>query len=147
MGYDADTQTYTYRDDEGAYYESEPGNRYGELHPQGQRPQRSPEEVEARNMQLKKSNWESVRMMLPFALLVLVFLLLVFKFLSGKSGGEQLQVRCGEDMQTYRIAGGDTCYSVGQAHGLSVGELLAIEGNGPVDCAKLTPGQEICVPI
>lgn len=34
MGYDADTQTYSYRDTAtGKYYEGEEGNRYGKLHP------------------------------------------------------------------------------------------------------------------
>ncbi|EMD90180.1 hypothetical protein COCHEDRAFT_1178620 [Bipolaris maydis C5] len=32
IGYDADTQTYTFRDADGTIYESEPGNRYGEMH-------------------------------------------------------------------------------------------------------------------
>lgn len=32
-GYDADSQTYTYRDNnDGSYWETEPGNRYGKLH-------------------------------------------------------------------------------------------------------------------
>ncbi|RDW57446.1 hypothetical protein BP6252_13784 [Coleophoma cylindrospora] len=33
MGYDADTQTYSYRDQDGSYWEGDPGARYGELHP------------------------------------------------------------------------------------------------------------------
>jgi hypothetical protein len=32
VGYDADTQVYTYQDDEGGVWEGAPGNRYGELH-------------------------------------------------------------------------------------------------------------------
>jgi hypothetical protein len=32
IGYDADTQVYTYQDDEGGIWEGAPGNRYGELH-------------------------------------------------------------------------------------------------------------------
>lgn len=39
VGYDADTQTYTYRDRaEGRYYEGESGARYGVLHPRSARP-------------------------------------------------------------------------------------------------------------
>jgi len=32
VAYDADSQVYTYQDEEGQYWEGEPGNRYGELH-------------------------------------------------------------------------------------------------------------------
>ena len=32
VGYDADTQTYTYRDQDGSYWEGDPGARYGLLH-------------------------------------------------------------------------------------------------------------------
>lgn len=33
IGYDADTQTYTFRDQtDGSVWESEPGNRFGTLH-------------------------------------------------------------------------------------------------------------------
>ena len=31
VGYDADTQTYTFRDSDGSHWESAPGNRYGRL--------------------------------------------------------------------------------------------------------------------
>jgi len=33
VGYDADTQTYTYRDERGNQWEGAPGNRYGTLRP------------------------------------------------------------------------------------------------------------------
>lgn len=32
IGYDADTQIYTYQDTDGSYWEGEEGNRYGQLH-------------------------------------------------------------------------------------------------------------------
>jgi hypothetical protein len=32
MGYDADTQTYSYRDSDGSYWEGAPGCKYGKLH-------------------------------------------------------------------------------------------------------------------
>ena len=32
VGYDADTQTYSYRDQDGSYWEGAPGARYGVLH-------------------------------------------------------------------------------------------------------------------
>jgi hypothetical protein len=36
VGYDADTQTYTYRDQDGSFWEGDPGVRYGLLHRTGQ---------------------------------------------------------------------------------------------------------------
>ncbi|RMZ66547.1 peptidoglycan-binding domain [Pyrenophora seminiperda CCB06] len=85
LGYDADTQTYTFRDADGNLYESEPGNRYGELRATGQRYSFDSEaEAEAQSMQqvrhelMENGNTEAVRMMMPFALIVLVFLILVF---------------------------------------------------------------------
>ncbi|KAF2476851.1 uncharacterized protein BDR25DRAFT_300012 [Lindgomyces ingoldianus] len=70
IGYDADTQTYTYQDANGRTWEGEEGNRYGRLHPAGQRrPSLTPSEVASHNESLKRSNRESVRMMLPFDVL------------------------------------------------------------------------------
>ena len=68
IGYDADTEIYTFRGPDGKIYESEPGCRYGELWPVGERPQRSNYELESQHQVMKENNWEAVRMMLPFAL-------------------------------------------------------------------------------
>ncbi|KAJ5042980.1 uncharacterized protein L3040_004369 [Drepanopeziza brunnea f. sp. 'multigermtubi'] len=35
VGYDADTQIYSYEDSDGSYWKGEPGSRYGTLHPCG----------------------------------------------------------------------------------------------------------------
>jgi hypothetical protein len=148
IGYDSDTQTYTFRDASGAIYESEPGNRYGELWPAGRGPQRTPREVEQHNAQLKKGNRESIKMILPFALLVLVFLLLLFKFLAGAGAHADLeeQANCAEGDSWVQVTKGDTCYEIGEAHGLGVEELLGLMGNEKVDCDHLRIGQKICVP-
>lgn len=60
-------------------YESAPGNRYGELWPVGQRPQYSQRDIEANNEEIERGNLESVRMMMPFALLIVVFFVLVLR--------------------------------------------------------------------
>lgn len=149
-GYDADEQIYYFSDGQGRTYESEPGNRYGTLWPTGQRPrpQRSPAEVEAHNAELKKSNRESVKMMLPFALLVLVFLLLLFRFLNGGSADDPApQIHCVEGAHPIQIKKGDTCYEIGKAHGVGVDELLQIGGNEGVDCDHLKIGHMLCVPV
>jgi hypothetical protein len=149
IGYDADTQVFTFRDTtSGAIFESEPGNRFGELWPVGQRPQRTSREVEQHNAQIKKSNRESIKMILPFALLVLVFLLLLFRYL-GRAGthadlGEQ--ANCAEGDRFVQVKAKDTCWEIAQAHGLGVKEILALAGNEKIDCDHLRIGQKICVP-
>ncbi|KAF2680383.1 carbohydrate-binding module family 50 protein [Lentithecium fluviatile CBS 122367] len=148
IGYDADTQIYTFRDASGAIYESESGNRYGELWPAGRRPQRTPSEIEHHNAQLKKSNRESVKMILPFALLVLVFLLLLFRYLGNAGAHADLgeQAKCAEGDTWVQVVEKDTCFDIGKKNGLGVEELLGIEGNEGVDCDHLRIGQKICVP-
>jgi hypothetical protein len=148
IGYDADTQTYTFRDASGAIYESESGNRYGELWPAGRRPQRSPSQIEHQNAHIKRGNRESIKMILPFALLVLVFLLLLFRFLGGAGAHADLgeQAHCAEGDSSVQVAEKDTCYEIGKAHGMGVDELLGLVGNEKVDCDHLRIGQKICVP-
>lgn len=148
IGYDADTQTYTFRDANGTIYESEPGNRYGELWPAGRGPQRSAQQVQQHNAQIQKSNRESIKMILPFALLVLVFLLLVFRFLGGAGAHADLgaQAKCAQGDSSIQVVKKDTCYEIAKAHGLGVDELLGLEGNEDVDCDHLMIGQKICVP-
>ncbi|KAF2183208.1 carbohydrate-binding module family 50 protein [Zopfia rhizophila CBS 207.26] len=147
VGYDADSQTYTYQDSSGRTWEGEEGNRYGQLHPVGSRREPSAEEISAHNARLKEGNKESVRMMLPFALLVLVFMLLLFKFINGGAGADdKVQVHCAESYTAYEIRKGDTCWGVAKAYGLGVDDLLELKGNEGVDCDKLGVGQQVCVP-
>lgn len=86
--------------------------------------------------------------MLPFALLVLVALLLLFKFLYGgaEADGDR-QIHCAQGATAVQVKKGDTCWAIGKAHGLDVEELTALEGNKGVDCERLRVGQDICVPL
>ncbi|KAF2260902.1 hypothetical protein CC78DRAFT_536075 [Lojkania enalia] len=146
VGYDADTQQYTYQDASGQYFSGEPGSRYGLLRPSGYQP--SPEEIEQHNASLKRSNRESVRLMLPFVLLVLVVMILLFKFINtGSSTDHKEQVHCAEHAEPITIKDGQTCWEIGEKYGVGVDELLGIEGNEEVDCDKLQVGQTICVPV
>ncbi|KAG9190588.1 hypothetical protein G6011_08676 [Alternaria panax] len=80
IGYDADTQTYTFRDASGRIYESEPGNRYGELRATGERSKPIADEERLEQYEaMEDDNTSAMRMMLPFVLLIFVFLFLVFK--------------------------------------------------------------------
>lgn len=146
VGYDADTERYTFIErPTGKYYESAPGNRYGLLTPVGSRP--APEAIEPMNAEVKERNKQAVRMMLPFALLVLVFLFLVFKFLYGGADNDVPQVQCDEGYHKIQIKKGETCWELAEAHGLGVEDLLQLEGNEDVDCDRLRIGQDVCVPV
>jgi hypothetical protein len=161
IGYDADTQRYTFCDKEGNLFESAPGSRYGELRPAGQVvPQAThytpPENIEERTQLVEKDNRTAVRTMLPFALLVFVFLLLVFKATNGDFGGGPDKMRaddgvaqimdCHDGSSQIQIEAGDTCWAIAQEHTVGVADLLALAGNEEVDCDRLSIGQGLCVP-
>lgn len=145
IGYDADTQTYTFRDASGRVYESEPGSRYGELRATGEHSQPiSDEERLEQHEAMEKEHRNAVRMMLPFALLVLVFLFLVFKLVNRSD--DTYVVACGDGHDQLHVSKGDTCWAIAETHGLSVDALLSLRGNHGVDCDRLRIGQHICVP-
>jgi hypothetical protein len=72
IGYDADTQRYTFRSATGELYHSEPGSRYGPLTPVAQDDDDSLSEDADERTLVEKDNREAVGKMLPFALPVLV---------------------------------------------------------------------------
>jgi hypothetical protein len=149
IGYDADTQTYTFRDATGNLYESLSGNQYGEMRPLNERvPVPTDAEIVQQGEAIKKGNREAVRMMLPFALLVFVFLILLFKLLYRSDGvdGDYGGVECGEGGSMVKVQRGDTCWEIAQGYGVGVNELLKLRGNEGIDCDKLRVGQGICVP-
>lgn len=163
IGYDADTQSYTFRDASGALYESASGARYGELtrvgtssgrptayedeasdHP----PASTFEEMEERNRAVDKGNREAVRMMLPFALLVIVFMFLLFKLIGlgmWADGNAKQVLDCGEGSHQIEVAKGDTCWKLAEECGLGVEELLGMRGNEGVVCDELRIGMGMCV--
>jgi hypothetical protein len=167
ISYDADMQTYTFRDADGNTYESEPGSRYGQLHPVGSRSSTSSTEIDTEaaykdginstparsfgemlgdDIAIKKENRQAVRAMLPFALLLFIFLLLVFKLLYGADASIEQVTHCGEGSRQVQIANGDTCWAIAESCSMGVEDLLALRGNEKVDCNALGVGQEVCVP-
>jgi len=159
IGYDADTQRYTFRDTDGNLFESESGSRFGELRPAGfETPQSTsympPEDIEERNHAVDRNHREAMRTMLPFALLIFVFLLLVFRGVNGGFGfgsradhGTSQILDCDEGDRHIRVEEGETCWSIAQSHSLRVEELLELEGNKYVNCNRLKVGQAVCVPV
>jgi hypothetical protein len=167
VGYDADTQTYTFLDrTTGRHYESAPGARYGVLNPVGVQnrtlytdrlasqdyyDKSSIGFIERLRLkaQIKRDNKESLRLLLPFALLVLVLLMLLFWFVnSGTALGTDhpAQIQCGQGGHAVQIQKEDSCWAIAKAHGLGVEDLLKLAGNEGVDCDKLTVGSQLCVP-
>lgn len=162
IGYDADTQSYIFRDVDGATYTSAPGARYGELtrvsssssslstheYDLSNAPARTFEEMEERKRVVDKGNREAVRMMLPFALLVLVFMFLLFKLVGGGAwadGAPKQVLDCGQGSHQIEVDKGDTCWEIARDHGLGVEDLLALRGNERVVCERLRIGMGICV--
>ncbi|KAF2023708.1 hypothetical protein EK21DRAFT_80234 [Setomelanomma holmii] len=151
VGYDTDTERYTFRDTDGTLYESAPGSRYGDIQPVGHR--YAPSEVRTRNARTYTDYWESIRMFMPFALMVLVFLLVMFKLVdmdwpgSGMTWAPRKEVlNCANGTTQVQIETGDTCWQIAENYGISVEELKAIGGNEGVKCDKLRILQGICVP-
>ncbi|KAF2001798.1 carbohydrate-binding module family 50 protein [Amniculicola lignicola CBS 123094] len=157
-GYDADEQKYYYTDADGRTWVGAEGQRYGTLRPVGHSSPPAaavPDEIVARDDNLKRLQNESIRAMLPFALLVLVVLFLVFRFVDssskdigkGNDADGKIQVHCAQGYAPLQINKGDTCWGVAEGCGLGVDELLGLEGNERVECERLRVGQEICVPV
>lgn len=92
VGYDADTQVYTYRDADGSYWEGAPGSQYGRLtkvsNADGQPVESDDEHDEERAEELRRweqTSWRTEMMpLLNFLLLVGLFLLAVFWFVTRK---------------------------------------------------------------
>lgn len=152
-------------------YESEPGNRYSKLHRvdsqsssrssrsasihlldnRNGRPSRTFDEMFNDHQDvISKDNREAVRMMLPFALIILVFLILVFKLLYAGDAESLTPAKesldCHQGSHEVPIKQGDTCWAIAQTSHVTVEELLELQGNAHVDCDRLVPGKGICVP-
>lgn len=151
IGYDADTQTYTYRDAAGQTYEGAPGATYGHLSRTGDAGEDEPFMAPGDGGDRRLRGWEEERNawrqawapLLNFFLLVGLFLLGVGWLLYGRSSGAPA-VSCAEGEDAYKIAGGDTCWAIAQARGTSVEEIL--RRNQGMDCEKLVVGGTMCLP-
>lgn len=82
--------------------------------------------------------------MAPFFLLVVVFLLMVWRFF-GPDVFAGNSVSCPEGMQVYNVVKGDTCWDIAEHEGCSVEELKG--WNDGLECDKLRPGMELCLSV
>ncbi|GIZ47035.1 hypothetical protein CKM354_001013600 [Cercospora kikuchii] len=145
VGYDADTQVYTYRDDQGNYYQTEEGTgRHGNLnytHTSANVAPQSGFNGENIPAEAIENDW---KMMKPFFLLVTVVLMTILWYINSGGSGKVPAITCGPGFEKYRIAQGDTCWGIAEKRKTSVEKL--VEANSGIVCANLKVGKAICVP-
>lgn len=133
VGYDADTQAYTYQDADGTIWEGEEGSQYGPLHRFGQKPSFA-SDVSSNE---RHNDW---RYMMPFILLIGVVLLLVFRFMNSR----HMAMVCQPNAYSYIVKKGDSCWSIGGQ--TAVGLDGVMKSNPGLQCDGLMPGKRLCVP-
>ncbi|EIN14285.1 hypothetical protein PUNSTDRAFT_96027 [Punctularia strigosozonata HHB-11173 SS5] len=160
VGYDADTQTYYYRDQSGTLYQGPEGAQYGELRPVSDAP--APlagtlgEDLEAAPTQRdgfaplptdENSRHYRVsspyRTLFPFFLIIATFLLLVWRIILVPSSNPP-PPPCAQGTQAYYISNGDTCWKISRIHGIKVQDLL--DANPTIECQRLSVGTRVCIP-
>lgn len=151
VGYDADTQVYTFRDADGSYWESAPGCQYGRLtRVSGARNSSSSDDdrepfLIAEHHEPSLSWRHEMRPLLHFFLLIGLFLVALFWFLHWRAKEEDVKALCESGWEVYNVQKGDTCWGIAQGRGVSVEELMG--GNGGLVCERLGVGEAVCVPV
>ncbi|XXG96847.1 Biotrophy-associated secreted protein 2 [Hypoxylon texense] len=151
IGYDADTQIYTFRDTDGSIWESAPGNQYGQLHrvstalPRyGDDAHDATEPPREATSDDPPTSWRHDMMpLLNWFLLVGLFLLFVFWFIGGATKRVS-PTTCRDHSTPYKIRSGDSCWAIAEDHGVTLESLL--QHNQGLDCDKLPVGGTVCIP-
>ncbi|KAG7451939.1 uncharacterized protein BT62DRAFT_926138, partial [Guyanagaster necrorhizus] len=159
IGYDSDTQTYYYRDDDGGTWKGAEGAEYSEMTRDA--PSRT-EDIEAAPRQADGyqqlatdldrpmvpityiPNPSAYRTLFPFFLIIAVILLLVWRLILSP-GLSVPKSPCLQDMQAYWVQAGDSCWEIANRHGYTLEELRG--WNSEVECESLMPGTTICLPV
>ncbi|KAH7242576.1 hypothetical protein BKA59DRAFT_233515 [Fusarium tricinctum] len=150
VGYDADSQVYTFRDADGSYWESAPGNQYGHLTKVGEaRPEGQETEtflMTSPQHQPKLSWFTEMKPFLNFLMLVILSLVLLCWFLGRKASPEErIPIPdCPEGTVPYAVGQGDTCWEIAKKNGVTVDDLL--KKNADLDCEAMMIDDRICVP-
>ncbi|KAK2589878.1 hypothetical protein QQS21_012442 [Conoideocrella luteorostrata] len=149
VGYDADTQVYTFQDTDGSYWESAPGCQFGQLTRAGDGPQDYAADTEPFLMHDglgQRKSWRTELMpLLNFGIIIGVSLLGLFWYLHyAASGNSKAQPACLDGKLPYVIHQGDTCWAIGDKRGITVDDIL--RANEGLDCDKLLIGYTICLP-
>ncbi|KAM0259349.1 hypothetical protein ACHAQJ_003381 [Trichoderma viride] len=151
VGYDADTQVYTFQDADGSYWESAPGSQYGRLTRVGSGPAAAADDDDTSDsdpflaMQdpAQKTSWRHDMMpLLNFGVLVGLSLLALFWFIGRKAPAEDLElVSC--PGRSVTVQANDTCWDLAEAEGITVEEMVTM--NSGLDCTKLIVGYNVCL--
>ncbi|KAH8901747.1 hypothetical protein GQ53DRAFT_8767 [Thozetella sp. PMI_491] len=155
IGYDADEQTYTYRDADGSIWESAPGNQYGPLTRVSGPPQTydrvhdddDPAIPPPYEVAEPKVSWRADMMPLfNFFLIIGLILIGVYYFLGPSSGkaANLSQSRCAEGDAVHKIHSGDTCWKMAESQGVTLDALRS--ANEGLDCDRLKIGSTVCIP-
>lgn len=96
------------------------------------------------------SNHNAYRMFMPFVLLILVFLLFVWRFIVGHSApiprSQERMCLGGPHAAKHNVKVGDTCWGIAQFYNTSVYFLLNDTLNPGLECEHLKPGDVVCLP-
>jgi hypothetical protein len=147
VGYDADTQVYTFQDADGSYWESAPGSQYGRLTrisgPAVDDDANDSDPFIGSQDPTPKTSWRHDMMpLLNFGVLVGLSLLALFWFIGRKTPPETVElVSCPGRSVTVQM--NDSCWDLAEVEGITVDEMVAM--NTGLDCSKLMVGYNICL--
>ena len=155
VGYDADTQVYTFQDSDGSLWESAPGCQYGQLTRVGNAPDPDDDNDTApflvSEQSYRPTSWRTEMMpLLNFGIVIGLCLLLLFWYLhvaAKSSNGDEAaapKLSCPDSNTPYTIQKGDSCWGLADERGITVDEVVSL--NPELDCEKLLPDSEICLP-
>lgn len=151
VGYDADTQVYTFQDADGSYWESAPGCEYGQLTRVGDGHDEDAGDTEpflvGESRPLPGKSWRTELMpLLNFGLIIGLSLLLLFWYLHWAAGSKEEVVlpSCADGGSPYVVKHDDTCWDIAQKSHITVEDIL--RANPAIDCDKLSIGSTLCLP-
>ncbi|KAF8586974.1 carbohydrate-binding module family 50 protein [Ramaria rubella] len=160
VGYDADTQRYTFQRGNELWL-GEPGAEYGGHLTRSGTASDDQAELEGGrsdgyqalstgDARPVHNNRYAYRTLLPFLLLVGVFLLFVLRFIVGHDAPiappHKRMCASGPNATKYHVKDGDSCWEIAQSHGTTVDALLNVTLNPGLECDRLRPGDVLCMP-
>lgn len=149
VGYDADTGRYTFQDEDGSYWESASGARFGLLTRVGDGPADDDDDTAPFLAGRSHSQWEiswrhELMPLLNFGVIIGVALLLLFWYLHAAAGSDKkVDVKCPIGTGPYTIHKGDTCWAIAEGKGIDVEDIL--KANPNLNCDALPVGSQICL--
>ncbi|KAF3760327.1 hypothetical protein M406DRAFT_52969 [Cryphonectria parasitica EP155] len=147
VGYDADTEVYTFRDTDGSLWEGPPGCRYGRL-TKVANPPKPPSDltnIDVDGTSYAAKHWRAELMpLLNFFMILALFLVGLFWFLGWMTSSKATLSRCGPGSHAHQIQQGESCWDIAKMHGIDVPKLK--EANGNINCDLLEVGGVVCVP-